>query len=336
MAVSLKDVAERAGVHLSTVSLALRGSPKISSRTAEDIRKVAEDLGYVPNLMARGLTGAGTKTIGVLVPKLRDSFVIDCVGAQERWMQASGYTPLLTITHGKAEAELKAIDDMIGRGVDGLLFNYIPSSPAVRDRVQSLASQGRIVGLLGSSPELNGVDAVDQHFFTCGYEITKHLLEFGHRKIALAVMSLADERQQARLDGYRKALRELDVPYDPLLVFEIDYVRQDLTQLRKEALSFKERPTAICAYNDDMAADLVMDLMSAGYQVPGDVSVTGVNDGWYSDKLKVPLTTYRLPAEEMGLKLADLLIGRIEDREKGPESVRFGGELVIRESTGRV
>ncbi|MFI4910204.1 MAG: LacI family DNA-binding transcriptional regulator [Sedimentisphaeraceae bacterium JB056] len=336
MAASLKEIAEKAGVHTSTVSLALRGNPKISAQTRDSIKQIAESLNYVPNLMARGLAGASTKTIGVLVPKLRDSFVIDCMGAQERWMQDQGYTPLLVVTHGNKEVELSAINDIIGRGADGLIIDYVPSSTEVVERIQKYVDSGGYVGMLGHCRDIKGIDTVDQYFLPCGYETTKHLLELGHRRIAFTLMSLADERQQLRLEGYRKALAEFDVKYEPLLVFELDYIRQDITQLRKEAMSFKQRPTAICAYNDDLASELVMDLMNAGYDVPGDVSVTGVNDGWYSSKLKVPLTTYRLPTEQIGQKLAELLINRISSESVESQNTLFEGELVVRESTGKL
>lgn len=335
MAVSLRQIAETAGVHTSTVSLALRNSQKIPELTRKSIQQVAKSLGYVPNLMARGLAGANTKTIGVLVPKLRDSFVIDCFGAQEAWMQNNDYTPLLAVTHNKEDVELKAIDEIVGRGADGLIINYVPSSQEVIEKIQKLIKSGGFVAVLGDASKISGIDSVDQHFESCGYETAKHLLELGHTKIAFTLMSLADLRQQKRLEGYRKALVEFGIKYDPLLVFELDYVRQDVNQLRQEAMSFKERPTAICAYNDDLAAELMIELIGAGYDVPGDIAVTGVNDGWYSDKLKVPLTTYKLPTEKMGEKLAQLVIARIEDNEKSPEKAFFEGELVVRESTGK-
>jgi DNA-binding LacI/PurR family transcriptional regulator len=336
MAASLKEIAEKAGVHTSTVSLALRGNPKISEQTRKSIEKIAHSLNYVPNMMARGLAGASTKTIGVLVPKLRDSFVIDCMGAQERWMQDEGFTPLLVVTHGKKEVELSAISDIIGRGADGLIIDYVPSSSEVIERLKSYVNAGGHVAMLGHCSEIEGIDTVDQYFLPCGYETTKHLLELGHRRIAFTVMSLADERQQMRLEGYRKALAEFGVAYEPLFVFELDYIRQDITQLRKEAMSFKNRPTAICAYNDDLASELVIDLVNAGYDVPEDVSVTGVNDGWYSNKLKVPLTTYRLPTEDIGKKLAELMINRLKDKQLKCQNVLFEGELVVRDSTGQV
>jgi len=336
MTVSLKKIAEKAGVHTSTVSLALRGDPKISEQTRKSIERIACSVNYVPNMMARGLAGASTKAIGVLVPKLRDSFVIDCMGAQERWMQAAGYTPLLIVTHGKKETELSAINDIMGRGADGLIIDYVPSSSEVIERLKGYVKSGGHLAILGHCSEIKGADTVDQYFLPCGYETTRHLLELGHRRIAFTLMSLADERQQMRLEGYRKALAEFGVAYEPLLVFELDYIRQEITQLRKEAMSFKDRPTAICAYNDDLASELVIDLINAGYHVPNDVSVTGVNDGWYSNKLKVPLTTYRLPTEEIGKRLAELLINRIKDKQLKPQNVLFKGELVVRESTGKV
>lgn len=161
----------------------------------------------------------------------------------------------------------------------------------------------------------------------CGYKLTRHLIDLGHKKIAIVV----NRDNDLKLIGYKKALKEAGLQND--LVFYCDYVFGNVAQIRKDIMSLRERPTAVFAYNDDLAAELIVELVEAGYSVPGDVSVVGVNDGWYSAKLRVPLTTYRLPQVKIGEKLVEMIVDKIEDPSLHPEGFLFSGKIVVREST---
>ena len=333
---SLIDVAKKVGVHPSTVSLALKGDSRISLKRREQIIQAAKELNYVPNYLAKGLAGAKTYSVGILIPKLRDTFVVDCMGVQERWLKNKGYMPFLVVTHQDPKVELFAIDSMIGRGVDGLIFDYIPHDSQVIEKVKNLIKRSKPISFLGKPKFADKLaDTVDLDLFDCGYDITKHLLELGHKRIAIIVMDLGDERQQRRLEGYRKALSEYDIQYDPLLVFEQNYLQQDANALRKSIMSLKNRPTAICAYNDDLAAELMVELTEVGYRIPQDVSITGVNDSWYSDKTVVPLTTYHLPVEEMAAAVAEFNFNRIENPNIKPSHKLFTGQVKVRRSTSK-
>ncbi len=331
---SLVDVAKKVGVHPSTVSLALKGDSRISLKRREEILRAAKELNYIPNYMAKGLAGAKTFSVGILVPKLRDTFVVDCMGVQERWLRSKGYMPFLVVTHQDPEAELFAIDSLMGRGVDGLIFDYIPTDKRVIDKVKKLIDSEKPISFLGK-PEFadNLADTVDLDLFDCGYDMTKYLLELGHRRIAIIVMDFGDKRQQRRLEGYRKALSEYGIQYDPLLVFEQNYLQQDAEALRKNIMSLRDRPTAISAYNDDLAVELILELIQVGYRIPDDVSVTGVNDSWYSGKTIVPLTTYHLPVEEMASSVTEFNFKRIENPKLKPSHKVFTGQVKARQST---
>jgi DNA-binding LacI/PurR family transcriptional regulator len=329
MAVNIKQIAHQAGVHPSTVSLALRNSSRLPQATRARISEIAAKLNYRPNFMAKGLAGQKTQTIGIIVPKLRDLYVVDIIAAQERWLQLSGFAALLAVTHNDPILEKKAFDDLLGRGVDGLVLDYVPSDPEILSDLERMVGQGVPISFLGET-SIAGVDQVTWDGVRCGYEVGKHLLSLGHRKIATISLGMYDGRGI----GFKKAMEEAGMSVDPQLVFEIDYVFQDVTLLRKDIMSVKERPTAIFAYNDDLAGELMVELMDIGFRIPEDVSVVGVNDGWFSPRLRVPLTTYHLPQNDIGIGVVEPLVARITDPTIAARKKMFNGHLVVRKSTG--
>ncbi len=327
MNVSIRDIAEKAGVHPSTVSLALRGSSRIPEATRERIAAIAEEIGYRPNYIAKALAGHKTQLIGIVVPKLHDSYIVEIITAQEKWLQNAGYGSLLTVTHVMPDMEMKVVDDLIGRGVDGIAFDYIPTDSRVMKYLDKQSRSGVRLSMFGES-ELENVPHVSWEGEECGYLLTKHLIDLGHRRIVYISFATGD----LRLEGYLRALKEAGIPIDPHLCYSLDYGFQDVSDLRKEIMSMRDRPSAIFAYNDDLAAELMAELCDAGYDIPGDVSIVGVNDGWYSSKLRVPLTTFRLPAAQMGIEVVKRLV--VDAKEQTRPVKKFRGELIIRKSTG--
>jgi len=332
MSVGIKEIAIHAGVSPSTVSLALRGSNRIPETTKTRIKQIASELNYSPNLLARGLAGQKTQTIGILVPKLRDLYIVEIIAAQENWLKQKGFASLLTVTHCEPDIEHKAISDLLCRGVDGLVFNYVPQEEHILREIQKIVSEGTPVSFLGTTTfEIEGVDEVTWNFVKAGYEIGQYLISLGHKRIAYIGLDFYDGRGI----GFRKALQEAGIPADPELCFEVDYVFQDITRLRKDIMSVKNRPTAIFAYNDDLASELMYELIESGYSIPGDVSIVGVNDAWYSPRLRVPLTTYHLPQDQIGLAVVEFLLNRLENPLQPSQKRFFEGHLFIRSSTGR-
>jgi LacI family transcriptional regulator, galactose operon repressor len=331
--VTISDVAAQAGVHRSTVSLALRGDPRITEDTRRRIEAAARDLGYVPNLMARGLATKRTNTIGIVVPKLVSDFYLGLVSSQEEWLRARNMTPFLVASKDEEAIEFEEIEQLVGRGVDGLIIDYHPRSSNTCERVRQ-AVRGGTPAVMFSDWEVEGVDCVFNTMVPLGCELVRHLLSLGHRRIAVLTWSM----HSRRMKGHLQALREFDVPFDPSLVFLVEYERQDVSYLSKSIMMLKDRPTAIVAFNDELAAAVMGDLIDDGYRIPEDISVVGFDDCWFAKNLRVPLTTMRLPVEAMGIALVEMLLMRIESGEEPvqapPQARAFGGELIVRASTG--
>lgn len=329
--VGIKVIAREAGVHPSTVSLALRNSPKLPDATRHRIQQIARRCNYRPNVMARGLKGQRTRTVGIIAPVLRDLYGIEIMSTQEQWLRERGYASLLRVTHCDPAQEHVAIDDFLARGADGLVFNYIPRSAPARRRLAGLIEAGTEVSVLGYDG-FPGADSVCVDVAAACAALVHHLHELDHRRIAIVSRS---EQIDMRVAGYRQALKACGLVFDPQLVFQDDAVFRDVRLLHHRLMALKDRPTAVIAYNDELASELIPELIDAGFSVPDDVSVTGFNDTWYCPRLRVPLTTVRLPMAQMGQALVQQLVERIEAEEIEPRRTMFEGELVVRQSTAR-
>lgn len=326
--VSIKEIAKEAGFSIATVSMALREDTRISASTREHIQKIARALNYQPNYMARGLVGSSTHSIGILVSNMRDQFYVDMFSIQDAYLRQRGYSSLLVSTHFDPEMEMQAIDTLLSRGVDGLLVNTPLQSELVRNRLCELA-KSRFPIAMHENIEVETIDAVDNEDPHAARLLMEHLINLGHQRIAL----ITRYRYGWRFEGYRQTLEAHGIPFLPERVFDFDYSFNGVEDLRRQILSLKERPTAIFAHNDDLAGEMIVDLLEQGFQVPEEMSVVGINDGWYSARLLVPLTTLRLPLTAIGEAAAEMLIERIGQPELPPRRRTFKGEVVVRKST---
>ncbi|MCX7013054.1 MAG: LacI family DNA-binding transcriptional regulator [Candidatus Sumerlaeota bacterium] len=266
---NLSDIAAAAGVDASTVSLALNSSPRIAGKTREKILRIARKLNYSPNFLARGLTGQKTRSVGLLVSTFQDQFYVELVAALERWLRQRGYSCLLsTVATEEGQNEIQAIRDLFNRFVDGVACAGIGNQNAMQEELAALAGQGMPLVGFGELLDAPALRSAPMDRVTCPLgqscaEMTRHLLDLGHRRIAFVGMG------PHKISGYSEALRERGIPLDPSLVVSLAYHFQDVNELRKEMMSRRDRPTAIFAYTDDLAAELVMELQEAGYRTMG-------------------------------------------------------------------
>lgn len=331
--VTIEDIARKAGVHRSTVSRALRGDVRITPETRDRIQRIAEDLQYEPNFLAKGLAGQGTRTVGILAPYLRDGFYVAIVSRQQDLLLEQGYSALMGMTKGGyGPTERQAIANLVSRGVDGLILNHVPGDPETNEVLMGLAAEGLPIGMLGTH-HLKGIDCVGYDTSLMAAQIVHHLVELGHRRIGIISWST----HSRRVVGYRQGLRDHRLTYRPDYVYIADASRTGMAALTGRILAHPAPPTAILTVDDDMAAQLLVELESHGRRVPGDISVTGFDDSWFSPLCRVPLTTMRLPQAEMAAALVDLVMARTRiapaDRSRHARRVDFTGELVVRQST---
>ena len=334
MRTTIKDIAAKTGLSVTTVSLVLNNRPsKISQETRELVLKTAQELCYRPNQLAVGLIKKRTKTIGLILSDIRNSFFSTLAKGVEDECWKNGWTVFLCNTSDLHERDMAYIDLLASKGVDGII--YCMSMDSDVDKFQESQTLLHRLNLpyvmLDRTCNLPGISSVKVDHFTGGLLATRHLLELGHREIACVTGPTHLEDSMARLEGYKAALEEWDVPFDPSLLQEGSY---DMASgiAAMEAL-IPRRPSAVFAFNDMMAYGVYKALKHHGLSIPRDISVVGYDDIFSSEILEVPLTSIHQPVRRMGAAAVRKLLSIIEKEPQTENAQLFLPELVIRRST---
>ncbi len=331
--VRLKDIAARAGLTVMTVSRALRGTAEVSAATRERIRALAAEMGYVPDISARGLRTRSTGLLGVLIPTVTDPIHARMLLALEELTRAGGYDLLLAHTLRQPEVEEACIRRLLGRRVEGLfllpVYRLAPEAPIYR----ALKQRATKVVLVGHPApfcaDLPSVAVDDLH---ASETMTRHLLALGHRRIAFLAGAPTSPAARERLEGYRRALREAGVEADDRLVFSAGTEIEDGAQAALRMIDEGVHPTAVQADSDLVAIGAANVLLGQGLRVPADISIAGFGNILTSEHFRVPLTTMRQPKYRLGVAAMELMQALL--RGEKVENRRLPAELAIRASTG--
>ena len=330
--VRLKDIAARSGLTVMTVSRALRGAKDVAPATQLRIRALAAEMGYVPDVSARGLRTRNTGLLGVLIPTVTDPLYARLLLALEEHGRAAGYDLLLAHTLRQTELEATNILRLLSRRVEGLflrpVYRFSPEAPIYAE----LRRRGTRVVLLGHhAPFCADFPNVETDDFDGSRQLTRHLLSLGHRRIAFFAGPAVSPAAAERLEGYRRALQEAGMAVDDRLVFNAGVEMADGAQAAQRLLEEGIEPTAIQAMNDLVAIGAANVLLSRGWRVPEDISITGFGNILTSEHFRVPLTTVRQPKHRLGVAAMELMQGLL--RGERVEGRRLAGELAIRAST---
>lgn len=331
---TIKDIAKAIGVAHSTVSRALNGDPRISEATREKVLRAARELNYHPNLSAKGLVRRQVLSIGLVIPDVTEPFYGRIVEGVDRVTYEAGFNLVLYITHADREREIAALEQIRQGRVDGLILMI---RKAKAEAVIGMEGKGVPLVLLLQRIPGSGIDSVRVDNEGGASRAVCHLIEGGHRRIAMisGPSHAPDARERRR--GYQRALKIKGISCDRELVVSGDYTFASGYRAVDKLMSVpvRQRPTAIFAANDHMAMGAIKRLTERGVGVPGDVAVVGFDDIAPSAYYRPSLTTVRQPIEESARQAAELLIGRIRDAVHEPRDIILGTELVVRESCGR-
>lgn len=330
--VRLKDIAFRAGVSVMTVSKALRDAKDISAATKNRIKDMAEEMGYVPDAAAAGLRTRSTRLFGLVISTLTNPIFARMVMAIEEWAHQHGYAVLLMHSHGDPNREEQCIRRLLSRRVDGLFISpasRMESSAKIYDDL--LGSEMPVV-ILGSRAKFCAkFPCVESDDAAAAANVTRHLIELGHRRIAFFAGPQISPWAHDRLAGYRRALREAKIEFDDRLVFQagatIEEGERAATQFTSEAAD----ATAIQAVNDLVAIGAGNLLLRQGLNIPYDISLAGFGNVLVSEHFRVPLTTVRQPKFRLGVAAMEVMLAQV--RRENFESKRLPADLVIRQST---
>lgn len=326
---TLEDIARKVGVSPSTVSRVLNGSKRVADEKRALILAAIEEAGYQPNPVARGLVRGRSMTIGVLMQDISSPFFARMVSGIEKGLDQASYRPMFASTHWQAdnqEAEARSLQLLLERRVDGVI---VLASSLSDEQIRAAAAQRPLVLVARSLP---GFEAqcvyIDNE--EGAYRATRYLIGLGHTRIAHLAGTPGHPDATARLAGYRRALEEAGLGFNPNLIVAGDFVEQSGLSTVEQLLARGEPFSAIFAANDQMAYGAMLGLFNHGYRIPADVSLVGFDDQFLSAYTLPPLTTVRQPSEEMGRAAAAGLLRMLNNEP--PDLPRFPADLVIRKS----
>jgi len=337
MAVTIKDIAKRVGLSVTTVSRALNDFDDVSAETKDLIRRTAEEMGYVPNSLAQRFQKRKTDTIGLILPtfgpRFSDPFFSELLAGIGNRAANQGYD-LLVSTRPPGEDELLAYRHMVqGHRVDGLVVVRTRKNDERIEYLRSVQFPFVAFGRIEGELDFPFVDEDGASGFRL---VADHLVNLGHRRIACIASPPDLMFSQYRLDGLHSRLRELGAPLDPDLVRIGDLTQRSGFEKAMELLDLPNLPTAIVAFNDLMALGAMSAAQTRRLVVGSDISITGFDNIPMAAHSHPPLTTIDQPIYQIGNSICEMLIKCIKGEDLEQRQVLLLPELNIRESSGQV
>jgi LacI family transcriptional regulator len=324
--VTMRDIAEHAGVSLATVSRVLNNTVPVARSKRAAVLKAVEALGYRPNVVAQELARGHTQAVGILPQGISNPFYSRLLKGVEQGLRGSAYYPLFASGEQPAE-QASALELLLAHRVEALILmgGHIPDDEllAVAKRLPVVTIGRTIRGLEQRCVRVENHEGA--------YKATRHLRDLGHTRIAHITGLPWHGDAIARRAGYEKALADTGIAVDPALVVEGDFEEQSGLAGTEQLLKRGVRFTAIFAGNDQMAFGAGLALLRHGLRVPRDVSIIGFDDQPSAAYTWPPLTTIRQPAVEMGIATARALLDELRGRSFVQPT--FHTDLVLRAST---
>ena len=331
--VTLRDVARAAKVSVATASRALAGGGLTSRATESRLQRIASEMGYRPNALARGLKTRSTRLIGLVVHNLTNaSFRVLAEVAQQR-LQAEGYQAILCITADDPAQEAQVIETLADQRVDGLIICPTGHNGPLLARLDAAGTPVTCVVRRDEAVEMETVLAADPEGAYAG---TRHLLELGHRRIGLIVGRQETTSGRERLSGYRRALEEAGITYDPTLVHAGRYAPETGLEGCRKLLDRADRPTALFVANHESALGVLRGLSERGLVVPDDISLLCYEDMPGFEWQRPAISVVDNGATAMAELAADRLLQRLRPNAPPPAGTareyRIGARLIRRQS----
>lgn len=333
MAITLRDIAERVGVSVSTVSRVLNGKAKkyrISSETQLKVEEAALKLQYKPNTLARGLRLSKTHTIGLVVPDVANPFFATVANSIQNQAQLQGYSIAICATNEDLEMELKYIDLLLGKRVDGLIVMPVGQE---FDHFKPLIGQDFPLVILDRIAEGLEVASVEVDNYAGSFSAVEHIIKMGHRNIAIIEGLRSTKVAKNRFEGFRDALFQYHLPMDENLIRGNDFRMNNGYFGTMELLDLDSPPTAIFATSNLITLGTLKAVTERGLCIPEDISLVAFDNSDLAPYLISPLTTVAQPTEQMGKVAVETLMGIInKQRRPNPRKIILQPTLIIRNS----
>ena len=306
---TIKDIAEYAGVSISTVSRVINNLDRVSPQTRAKINRAIHELGFIPNSLAASMVTGQTKVILLVVPDFVNSFYGSVIQGAESYLRAHNYLTMVVSTEDKKNTALGEILQSISYAVDGAII--VPSEASN----QELASFHKPLVLVDRIvPECNYATVTIDNFGG-SYQLTKELLDAGHQNIAIVSGNTALNIGRERLNGYLQALNDYHIPIKEEYIMRGNFYEQDGYLLTQKLLLLKSPPSAIVARNNLICIGCINAIRHNGLVIGRDISLVGFDDNILASILEPGITVIDRPTVEMGERAAALLLAQFLDRE---------------------
>lgn len=331
MAVKLEDIAKATGFSVPTVSRVLAHSDyPVNADTRNKILAAAQSMGYKPNLSARSLRTDRSNTIGIIVDDLLSPFTPSIVRGIQDYLNQSDYLSLIVNSDWNPELEQEAINSLVSRPVDGIIFVEY-SHLAVSDVLDQSNKPHVFVHRLFGTPIKNSIVPDDEY----GARLAvRHLIALRHKRIAYINGPESWHNSKKRFAGYRAELAANNLDFEPELVQPGDWEFEGGYQAAQNLINLDRPPTAIFSANDLMALGAIHAIQDVGLSVPGDVAVVGYDNRDFTRIFRPKITTVSMPVYEMGWAAAELLLKHIAERREDVDEIKIKGQIFIRETCG--
>ena len=328
---TMADVARAAQVSITTVSHVVNGTRPVHEDTVRRVRAAIERTGYTPNILARALARASTQSVGLALGGLSNPYLGDVIAAVEHEAARHDLTVLVGDTRDDPEQELRIVQALVRRRVDGLLLS--PSPGAAERALPWLAAQRVPVVLIDrfADPRLDQVGSDNEEPTA---RLVEHLAELGHTRIGLVAGLPGLTTTAERVRGYRLGLARAGLAVDEALIGAGGSERAAAERATAALVAAADPPTALVSGNNVMTIGAMRALAERGLRVPGDMALVGFDDFDWAGLFEPRLTVVAQPAGEIGACAVGLLRARLDDPSRAPQAVRLPARFVHRASCG--
>ncbi|MBY0157748.1 LacI family DNA-binding transcriptional regulator [Cytobacillus oceanisediminis] len=327
---NIQQVAKQAGVSVATVSRVLNGQKTVSGKTRMKVEEAIKKLNYEPSMLGRNLRNSESRLLLILIPTISNPFYLEIIKGIEQVAISQNYNILLCETDSDPERENIYFDLVRKKMADGI----ISMDPAVNGKTLKKLAENYAIIQCSEYEEGSGIPYVTIDNEEASYRAVKHLVQIGHKKIALINSDEKYLYARQRKMGYNRALEENGIALKPEYIIPTQHLGfENGQQAMKKILNLEERPTAVFAVSDLLAIGALKEINASGLHVPSDMAVVGFDKIDFSNMTNPTLTTIAQPMHKMGTVAAKMLIDKIKGIEV--ESIILDHDLVIRESTSR-
>ena len=334
---TLKNIASRVGVSISTVSRVLSGKAsqyRISKATEQAVLFAANELNYRPNQLARGLRMRRTRTLGLVIPDISNSFFSSIARSIEIQARKDKYSIILCDSQENLEFEIASIRLLQSHKVDGFIICPVGKE---REYLEQLVSNFNIplVIIDRSFPGMN-CSTVTAENYKGSMAAVSYLMENGHTTIGCIQGLIGNLVNKHRIQGYIDVHKKFDIPFESNLIVGDSFSEEGGYQHARALLALPDRPTAIYACSNQIALGTIRAIHEAGLNIPDDISLMAIDDEIYFKYMSTPITAVSQPREEMGIKAFELLVDQVEGGTNHPQYITFPTNIIVRQSVKRL